>query len=209
MAGQGQRLNIVPTVTMHGVMKARLIGATGLRGATPYSKRGATRRCLDHSVPADPEEDGRHHEDIRFRLMEAKYVAGNNVKHVVLENVQSATLKVGKGGVERRRKRERGSREEEEDWKRDWPRGGKEGGGEEEGDEKGERERRRERETRTGGGTGLSRPGPAAARPDAQPYQRGRENLLYFQHLELIRLADIQLLLTRFGMYRFVIYLVA
>ncbi|XP_031499200.1 V-type proton ATPase subunit D-like [Nymphaea colorata] len=93
MAGQGQRLNIVPTVTMHGVMKARLIGATGLRGATPYSKRGATRRCLDHSVPADPEEDGRHHEDIRFRLMEAKYVAGNNVKHVVLENVQSATLK--------------------------------------------------------------------------------------------------------------------
>ncbi|XP_031498519.1 V-type proton ATPase subunit D-like [Nymphaea colorata] len=96
MAGQGQRLNVVPTVTMLGVMKARLIGAT--RGHALLKKKSDAltvqfRQILKKIVSAK-ESMGDIMKTSAFALTEAKYVAGDNVKHVVLENVRSATLKV-------------------------------------------------------------------------------------------------------------------
>ncbi|CAN6467318.1 unnamed protein product [Victoria cruziana] len=96
MAGQGQRLNVVPTVTMLGVMKARLIGAT--RGHALLKKKSDAltvqfRQILKKIVSAK-ESMGDIMKTSAFALTEAKYAAGDNVKHVVLENVRSATLKV-------------------------------------------------------------------------------------------------------------------
>ncbi|KAJ7962758.1 V-type proton ATPase subunit D [Quillaja saponaria] len=70
MSGQTQRLNVVPTVTMLGAMKARLVGAT--RGHALLKKKS----------------------DALTVQFQAKYVAGDNIKHIVLENVREASLKV-------------------------------------------------------------------------------------------------------------------
>ncbi|KDP23585.1 hypothetical protein JCGZ_23418 [Jatropha curcas] len=96
MSGQSQRLNVVPTVTMLAVMKARLVGAT--RGHALLKKKSDAltvqfRQILKKIVTAK-ESMGDIMKSSAFALTEAKYVAGENVKHVVLENVQSASLKV-------------------------------------------------------------------------------------------------------------------
>ncbi|GLJ31309.1 hypothetical protein SUGI_0628110 [Cryptomeria japonica] len=96
MSGQGQRLNVVPTVTMLGVMKARLVGAT--RGHTLLKKKSDAltvqfRQILKRIVSAK-ETMGETMKASAFALIEAKYAAGENIKHVVLENVESATVKV-------------------------------------------------------------------------------------------------------------------
>ncbi|GLJ12034.1 hypothetical protein SUGI_0182470 [Cryptomeria japonica] len=96
MSGQGQRLNVVPTVTMLGVMKARLVGAT--RGHTLLKKKSDAltvqfRQILKRIVSAK-ETMGETMKASAFALTEAKYAAGENIKHVVLENVESATVKV-------------------------------------------------------------------------------------------------------------------
>ncbi|RVW85847.1 V-type proton ATPase subunit D [Vitis vinifera] len=69
MSGQSQRLTVVPTVTMLGVMKARLVGAT--RGHALLKKKSDALT-------------------VQFRQILKKI----NIKHVVLENVQNASLKV-------------------------------------------------------------------------------------------------------------------
>lgn len=96
MSGQSQRLNVVPTVTMLGIMKARLVGAT--RGHALLKKKSDAltvqfRQILKNIVSAK-ESMGDIMKASSFALTEAKYVAGENVKHVVLENVQNASLKV-------------------------------------------------------------------------------------------------------------------
>lgn len=96
MSGQGQRLNVVPTVTMLAVMKARLVGAT--RGHALLKKKSDALtvqfRQILKKIVSTKESMGDIMKTSAFALTEAKYVAGDNVKHVVLENVQSASLKV-------------------------------------------------------------------------------------------------------------------
>jgi len=96
MSGQGQRLTVVPTVTVLGVIKARLVGAT--RGHALLKKKSDAltvqfRQILKKIVSAK-ESMGDIMKTSSFSLTEAKYVAGENVKHIVLENVQNASLKV-------------------------------------------------------------------------------------------------------------------
>lgn len=96
MSGQSQRLNVVPTVTMLGVMKARLVGAT--RGHALLKKKSDALtvqfRQILKKIVSTKESMGEILKSSYFSLTEAKYVAGDNIKHVVLENVQNASLKV-------------------------------------------------------------------------------------------------------------------
>ncbi|GFZ17938.1 vacuolar ATP synthase subunit D [Actinidia rufa] len=96
MSGQSQRLTVVPTVTMLGAMKARLIGAT--RGHALLKKKSDALtvqfRQILKKIVSTKESMGEIMKTSSFALTEAKYVAGENIKHVVLENVKNATLKV-------------------------------------------------------------------------------------------------------------------
>lgn len=96
MSGQTQRLTVVPTVTMLGMMKARLVGAT--RGHALLKKKSDALtvqfRAILKNIVSTKESMGEIMKASSFALTEAKYVAGENIKHVVLENVQTASLKV-------------------------------------------------------------------------------------------------------------------
>jgi V-type H+-transporting ATPase subunit D len=96
MAGQNQRLNVVPTVTMLGVMKARLVGAT--RGHALLKKKSDALtvqfRSILKKIVTAKESMGDAMRSASFSLAEAKYVAGDGVKYVVRESVKSATLRV-------------------------------------------------------------------------------------------------------------------
>lgn len=96
MSGQSQRLNVVPTVTMLGVVKARLVGAT--RGHALLKKKSDALtvqfRQILKKIVSTKEAMGDTMKTSSFALTEAKYVAGENIKHIVRENVQSAALKV-------------------------------------------------------------------------------------------------------------------
>ncbi|TKY64628.1 V-type proton ATPase subunit D [Spatholobus suberectus] len=96
MSGQTQRLNVVPTVTMLGVVKARLVGAT--RGHALLKKKSDALtvqfRQILKKIVSTKESMGDIMKTSSFALTEAKYVAGDNIKHVVLENVREASLRV-------------------------------------------------------------------------------------------------------------------
>ncbi|GFZ05725.1 vacuolar ATP synthase subunit D [Actinidia rufa] len=96
MSGQNQRLTVVPTVTMLGIMKARLVGAT--RGHALLKKKSdaltAQFRQILKKIVSTKESMGDIMKTSSFSLTEAKYVTGENIKHAVLENVQNASLKV-------------------------------------------------------------------------------------------------------------------
>ncbi|GMP51847.1 hypothetical protein CsSME_00017917 [Camellia sinensis var. sinensis] len=96
MSGQSQRLNVVPTVTMLGVVKARLVGAT--RGHALLKKKSDALtvqfRQILKKIVSTKESMGEVMKTSSFALTEAKYVAGENIKHIVLENVQNASIKV-------------------------------------------------------------------------------------------------------------------
>uniref|UniRef100_J3M1X3 V-type proton ATPase subunit D n=1 Tax=Oryza brachyantha TaxID=4533 RepID=J3M1X3_ORYBR len=96
MSGQTQRLNVVPTVTMLGVMKARLVGAT--RGHALLKKKSDALtvqfRAILKKIVAAKESMGEAMRASSFSLAEAKYVAGDGVRHVVLQSVRSASLRV-------------------------------------------------------------------------------------------------------------------
>ncbi|XP_024518564.1 V-type proton ATPase subunit D [Selaginella moellendorffii] len=96
MAGQQQRLNVVPTVTVLGAIKARLIGAT--KGHQLLKKKSDAltmqfRQILKRIVQTK-EAMGDTMKSASFALTEVKYTAGDSIKHVVLENVDAATIKV-------------------------------------------------------------------------------------------------------------------
>ncbi|KAL5981118.1 hypothetical protein ACLOJK_029038 [Asimina triloba] len=81
---------------MLGVMKARLVGAT--RGHALLKKKSDALtvqfRQILKKIVSTKESMGEIMKTSSFALTEAKYVAGENIKHIVLENVHSATLKV-------------------------------------------------------------------------------------------------------------------
>lgn len=96
MSGQTQRLNVAPTITMMGVVKARLVGAT--KGHQLLKKKSDAltmqfRQILKRIVETK-EAMGDTMKASAFSLMEAKYAAGDNIKYVVFENVDKATIKV-------------------------------------------------------------------------------------------------------------------
>lgn len=96
MSGGGARLVVVPTVTVLAVIKARLIGAT--KGHQLLKKKSDAltmqfRQILKRIVETK-ELMGETMKQAAFALTEAKYAAGDNIKHTVFENVSSATIKV-------------------------------------------------------------------------------------------------------------------
>ena len=96
MSGQSQRLTVVPTVTMLGAMKARLVGAT--RGHALLKKKSDALtvqfRAILKKIVSAKESMGEAMRASSFSLAEAKYVAGDGVRHVVLQSVRSASLRV-------------------------------------------------------------------------------------------------------------------
>ncbi|KMZ67676.1 V-type ATP synthase subunit D [Zostera marina] len=96
MSGQGQRLVVVPTVTMLGVVKARLIGAT--RGHALLKKKSDALtvqfRAILKKIVMTKESMGEVMRASSFALTEAKYAAGDNIRHVVLESVKTASVRV-------------------------------------------------------------------------------------------------------------------
>ncbi|KAI7730966.1 hypothetical protein M8C21_028880, partial [Ambrosia artemisiifolia] len=93
MLGQGQRLNVVPTVTVLGVIKARLVGAT--RGHALLKKKSDALtvqfRAILKKIVATKESMGNIMQSSSFALTEAKYVAGDNIKSRT-ENVAGVKL---------------------------------------------------------------------------------------------------------------------
>ncbi|KAL5703197.1 hypothetical protein ACHQM5_028317 [Ranunculus cassubicifolius] len=84
MSGQSQRLNVVPTVTMLGVVKARLVGAT--RGHALLKKKSDALtvqfRQFLKKIVSTKESMG--------EIMKTS----QNIKHVGLENVNNVTVRV-------------------------------------------------------------------------------------------------------------------
>ncbi|KAI7985888.1 V-type proton ATPase subunit D [Camellia lanceoleosa] len=96
MSGQSQCLTVVPTVTMLRIMKARLVGAT--RGQALLKKKSdalTVQFCqILKKIISTKESMGQVMKTSSFALTEAKCVACKNIKHTVLENVQTASFKV-------------------------------------------------------------------------------------------------------------------
>jgi V-type H+-transporting ATPase subunit D len=96
MSGHTQRLNVAPTITMMGVVKTRLSGAT--KGHQLLKKKSDAltmqfRHILKRIVEAKESMGGLMKASM-FSLVEAKYAAGENIRHMVLENVGRAIIKV-------------------------------------------------------------------------------------------------------------------
>ncbi|KAL6840843.1 hypothetical protein ACP4OV_029369 [Aristida adscensionis] len=89
MAGQGQRLNVVPTVTTLGVVKARLGGAT--RGHALLKKKSDALtvqfRAILRRIVAAKDAMGDAMRAAALSLAEALYVAGHPLRHVVQQSV--------------------------------------------------------------------------------------------------------------------------
>lgn len=92
----GQRLTVTPTVTVLTVIKARLVGAT--KGHQLLKKKSDALtmqfRQILKKIVQTKEQMGEVMKEAAFALMQAKYAAGEQVKHVVFENVETATIKV-------------------------------------------------------------------------------------------------------------------
>lgn len=92
----GNRLAVAPTVTVLTVIKARLIGAT--KGHALLKKKADAltmrfRQILKLIVEAK-EGLGNGMKDSFFSWAEARYAAGEQVKHTVLDNVDRASVRV-------------------------------------------------------------------------------------------------------------------
>ncbi|KAL2630318.1 hypothetical protein R1flu_015004 [Riccia fluitans] len=96
MSGSGQRLNVVPTVTVLGVIKTRLVGAT--KGHQLLKKKSDALtmqfRAILRRIVQTKESMGDIMKSSAFSLTEAKYAAGDNIKYIVFENVEAASIKV-------------------------------------------------------------------------------------------------------------------
>ncbi|KAK4796014.1 hypothetical protein SAY86_028340 [Trapa natans] len=81
---------------MLGIMKARLVGAT--RGHALLKKKSDALtvqfRQILKKIVSTKESMGDIMKASSFTLAETKYVAGENIKYTILENVQNASLKV-------------------------------------------------------------------------------------------------------------------
>ena len=92
----GNRLNVVPTVTVLAVIKTRLIGAQ--MGFRLLKKKADAltmryRQILKKIVEAKTKM-GATMKASAFALTEAKYVAGEGIKHNILDSVGAANVRV-------------------------------------------------------------------------------------------------------------------
>lgn len=92
----GSRYNVVPTVTVLTVMKGRLVGAT--KGHALLKKKADALtvrfRAILKEIISTKESMGQTMRDSFFSLIEAKWAAGDNIKHTVFDNVNQAAFKV-------------------------------------------------------------------------------------------------------------------
>ena len=95
MSGSGNRLNVVPTVSVLAVMKSRLQGA--VKGHSLLKKKADALtmrfRQILKTIVQTKEEMGKKFRQSAFALTEAKYAAGD-FRHTVLDNVEQASVKV-------------------------------------------------------------------------------------------------------------------
>ncbi|KAK9856481.1 hypothetical protein WJX84_010758, partial [Apatococcus fuscideae] len=95
MSGAGNRLNVVPTVSVLAVMKSRLSGA--VKGHSLLKKKADALtmrfRQILKTIVQTKEEMGKKFRSSAFALTEAKYAAGD-FRHTVLDNVEQASVKV-------------------------------------------------------------------------------------------------------------------
>mmetsp|Transcript_33764 Transcript_33764/g.74806 ORF Transcript_33764/g.74806 Transcript_33764/m.74806 type:complete len:265 (-) Transcript_33764:501-1295(-) len=101
MSGNSNRLPVVPTVTVLGQMKLRLIGAT--KGHALLKKKADALTMRYRQILKEIIDKKQGMGDIMkgafFSMTEAVYSAGDSVKHTIFDNVETATLKVT-GGVD-------------------------------------------------------------------------------------------------------------
>lgn len=99
MSGAGNRLTVVPTITVLTVMKARLVGAT--KGHALLKKKADALslkfRQLLKEIIDSKEGLGDTMKTSFFAYAEAQYSAGGNIKHTIFDNVDTATVKVASG----------------------------------------------------------------------------------------------------------------
>ena len=95
MSSSGNRLNVVPTVSVLAVMKSRLSGA--VKGHSLLKKKADALtmrfRQILKTIVQTKEEMGKKFRQSAFALTEAKYAAGD-FRHTVLDNVEQASVKV-------------------------------------------------------------------------------------------------------------------
>jgi V-type H+-transporting ATPase subunit D len=99
MSGAGNRYVVAPTVTMLTVMKARLIGAT--KGHALLKKKADAlanrfRQILKQIIDAK-ESLGATMRLSFFSWTQAIYATGDSVKHTIVDNVETAQVKVTGG----------------------------------------------------------------------------------------------------------------
>jgi len=90
------RLTVPPTITMLAMIKARLAGAT--KGHALLKKKADAltikfRQILKKIVDTKTKM-GKSLKTSSFALTEAKYAAGDNVKHTIFDNVEAAQVRV-------------------------------------------------------------------------------------------------------------------
>eukprot|EP00210_Caulerpa_lentillifera_P002092 g2007.t1 len=90
------RLQVVPTVTVLAQIKTRLVAAT--KGHALLKKKADALtvrfRAILRQIIDAKETMGDSLRSSYFTLIEAKYAAGDKIKHTVLDNVEQANVKV-------------------------------------------------------------------------------------------------------------------
>eukprot|EP00899_Mesostigma_viride_P007484 jgi/Mesvir1/16737/Mv15120-RA.1 len=94
--GGGDKLAVVPTVTVLAVIKLRLAGAT--KGHQLLKKKSDALsmhfRQILKRILGSKEKMGELMRQAAFALTEATYVAGDGIKHTVLDNVGTANTRI-------------------------------------------------------------------------------------------------------------------
>ena len=96
MSGAGNRYVVVPTVTVLAVIKNRLGGAK--KGHQLLKKKADALnmrfRQILKKILDTKEEMGKSLRESNFTLTEAKYTAGDNIKHTIVDSVKEAQVRV-------------------------------------------------------------------------------------------------------------------
>lgn len=96
MSGAGNRYVVVPTVTVLAVIKNRLTGAK--KGHQLLKKKADALnmrfRQILRRIMETKEKMGESLRESNFTLTEAKYTAGDNIKHTIVDSVKEASVRV-------------------------------------------------------------------------------------------------------------------
>merc|ERR1719335_381507 len=94
--GQGARLNVVPTVTVLGMVKARLVGATKGHQLLKKKADALTMRFWQilKGIVENKEAMGAQSRGAFFALAQARYAAGDGLSATVRDGVGLAGVRV-------------------------------------------------------------------------------------------------------------------